>query len=304
MSTINPNATKIVPPTVIDLKQRSDAWFAYRLEHIGSSETPIILYQSFWDTPFSLFLKKTGQKNGNKDNRATDHGHANEGFAREWYTQETGNFVTPAVLEMAAWPEWMLFDDWDHLTPNVLSWSGDGYSKKFSLAVEIKCPFELEGHLEALEGKVPDEYWGQVQQALLVSGAGKLHYVSYYPEHKTPGVILTVTLDRDWVATQMLPALDKFWGWVKNKEFPIPKGEQTCTGDAEVALAEDARVAFAMWKEGERRYQQAKAKLMKFCGPYAKPHCGKIDIIQSFRKGYSYQADVSPTITLSIKRLE
>src|SRR5712671_2884064 len=101
MATINPTTSATtIGPKIIDIEQRSDAWYDFRRTHIGGSDSPIIMRTSFWDTPFSLYLLKTGQKVNKKDNRATDHGHANEGFARQWYQEETGNFVNPAVLEM------------------------------------------------------------------------------------------------------------------------------------------------------------------------------------------------------------
>lgn len=300
---VNQNS-KDVAPAMIDLKQRSEEWHAFRLMHLGSSETPIILRTSFWESPFGLFLLKTGQKKPKKENAATNHGHEEEPWALDWYTNETGNFASPAVLEMRAWPEWMLYDDLQYLTPEVLSWSADGWSKRSKLAVEIKCPFEIEAHLQALEGTVPAEFYPQTQHALLVSGAERLDYVSYYPDHKIQGVVIPVSLDRDYVVGTMLPALDQFWGYVKKNDYPIPSGEHTFIGEAEIELAEKARIAFAMLKEAERTYETAKARLLGFCGPYAKSHVGKIDVIQTYRRGYSYDATVAPTITLSIKRHE
>lgn len=53
------------------------------LTHIGGSETPAIMGLSRWQSPYGIYLKKTGNIEQSKDNFVFDRGHACEWFVAE-----------------------------------------------------------------------------------------------------------------------------------------------------------------------------------------------------------------------------
>lgn len=301
MSQVNP-ATVSAPPEIVRLKQGSEEWHEFRKTHIGASEVPIILRKSRWSNPYALYLEKIGQKKRKQENDATSHGHENEPKARELYELQTGFFGAPAVLCMTDWPEWMLYIDYDHVKPEMLSCSADWYSatKKETRTAEIKCPYEIENHQLAREGTVPEEFWSQVQENLFVTQADVCDYVSFW-EGKI--VIIPVTLDQTYVCEKILPAVDQFCKWLKDG-YPLPEGEHDFHSPEHVAAGDEASKAFAMLKAAERRYEAAKTRLAEFCWPYRKSHVGPVDVVQTHYKASHREFDSPAYIKFEVKRLD
>jgi putative phage-type endonuclease len=289
-------------PEKIDIAANSPEWLALRKKSIGASDSPVILRVSPFQEPFSLYLNKIGEKDDKKANEQQQHGHDTEAKALEAYIAQTGNFCSPVMLRMKEWPEWYLAKMFcDHLTPEILTVSTDGYSAKKRLTVEIKCPIEIGDHITAREGHVPEKYWPQLQHNLLVSDAVRCDYVSFFRDEC---IVIPVTLDRAYVAEELIPKLDEFWGWVKNKSYLIPAKDSVCTfeGEAELKLAQEAAEALAMMKAAEESFNAVKAKLMRYVFPYAKSIIGEIEVLQTYRKGSTYTVTQSPSLSFTIRR--
>lgn len=145
---------------IIQLKQGSADWLAYRLTMRNASETAAVLGVSPWTTPYQLWLLKTGRKQ-QAVTPAMQHGTALEPLARAAYEEQTGFIMQPLVMQDGAY-----------------SASLDGMTLEGDLIVEIKCPVRGQDSAlwkEVQAGWVPDHYAAQIQHQLMVSGAALAH---------------------------------------------------------------------------------------------------------------------------------
>lgn len=222
-----------------DFEQGSPDWLRWRLEHLGGSDANLIAaffldvdypYGSWAGAElYKLWSLKTGRtpiKDGAGDYEGDPkvHGRKTEPVAREWYSMETGELCAPVCGVHSEIP---------YLAASLDGWTGE-------FGVEIKCPTEPQQHRLVKEGRVPEQYYAQVQHNLFVTGAAKLDFVSFY---KGEGIILPVTAD-DTFLPQLRRAEDAFWQWVETKKFgAIPQGEYT------IPETEGAHKQFENWGE-------------------------------------------------------
>ena len=81
----------------IILKPKShEEWLKMREDGVGASEVAAILGLSPWETPFSLYLKKTHQVPPTEENDAMRRGHYLEDAVVQWWMHETGEQVIKA----------------------------------------------------------------------------------------------------------------------------------------------------------------------------------------------------------------
>ena len=73
-----------------------DEWLKMRGAGIGASEVAAVIGISPWETPFSLWLKKTGQVPPTEENDAMRRGHYLEDAVVQWWMHETGEQVIKA----------------------------------------------------------------------------------------------------------------------------------------------------------------------------------------------------------------
>lgn len=71
-------------------------WLAERTRGIGASEVAAVVGLSPWDTPFSLWLKKTGQVPPEPENQAMRMGHLLEPVIAQLWEEETGGRIVKA----------------------------------------------------------------------------------------------------------------------------------------------------------------------------------------------------------------
>ena len=82
-------------PIIIRPKSHEE-WQKAREDGIGASEVAAILGLSPWETPFSLYLKKTHQVPPTEENDAMRRGHYLEDAVVQWWMHETGEQVIKA----------------------------------------------------------------------------------------------------------------------------------------------------------------------------------------------------------------
>jgi len=82
-------------PVIIRPKSHEE-WLAEREKGIGASDVAAILGISFFDSPFSLWLKKTGQATPEPENVAMHLGHLLEPVVVQLWEEETGEKVIKA----------------------------------------------------------------------------------------------------------------------------------------------------------------------------------------------------------------
>jgi putative phage-type endonuclease len=160
---------------IVKLVQGTPKWHDHRARSRNASETPAVLGVSPWQTPYGLWLLRTGRK-VQEVTPAMQHGSELEPAARAAYEKLTGTVMEPLVL-----------------TDGDYSASLDGITLGGELILEIKCPFKgraSELWKSVAAGEVPAHYWWQVQHQLMVVGAALAHL---YVFDGTEGLLLDVT---------------------------------------------------------------------------------------------------------------
>src|SRR5271166_4064737 len=163
-------------PTIERLHQNTPEWHRWRRQGIGASDAPVIMGETAFKTPRTLWSIKTGRMQEASAGPAARRGRELERFARRAYERQTGIQVEPLCLVHEEF-EWMRA-------------SLDGLSFDGSTLVEIKCPLSLRDRAAAREGHVPSQYHAQLQHQLEVSGASQAHYWSF---HGTDGVLVEIS---------------------------------------------------------------------------------------------------------------
>lgn len=82
-------------PVIIRPKSHEE-WLKAREEGVGASEVAALVGLSPWETPFSLYLKKTHQVPPTEENDAMRRGHYLEDAVVQWWMHETGEQVIKA----------------------------------------------------------------------------------------------------------------------------------------------------------------------------------------------------------------
>ncbi len=181
------------------IKHSDDAsWLALRAQGIGSSEVGTILGVNKWQTPYSLWLQKTGQAPATKTNIAMRVGHELESFVAQLYEEQTGNVV-------------------DKTTEG--NWSIRNDMRPYTIASPDRiCKAKVDGHDILLECKttqiavdydnIPPYWFCQVQYLLACSGLedGAIAWLVGNHDFGTKRIVK----DENFL-TWMFERLDKFW---------------------------------------------------------------------------------------------
>jgi putative phage-type endonuclease len=174
--------------TIVQLKQGSQEWLAYRQKMFNASETAAVLGVSPWMTPYQLWLSKTG-RTVTKATAAMQHGTHMEPAARAAYELQTGHVIQPLVLQDGRY-----------------SASLDGMNLDGNLIVEIKVPYKGQASRlwqDAVVGTVPEYYRLQVLHQLMVSGAALAHFWVFDGNQS-----LLISIERDEAAME---AISRGW---------------------------------------------------------------------------------------------
>jgi putative phage-type endonuclease len=214
---------------ILKLVQGTPAWHEHRANSRNASETPAVLGVSPWQTPYQLWLLRTGRAE-QKVTYPMLRGTALEAAARAAYELHTGHVMEPLVL-----------------ADGNYSASLDGITLAGDLVLEIKCPMkgpdsDLWKAVEA--GQVPEYYAWQIEHQLMVSGARLAHLWVFDGEQ---GRLLEV-LARPERWPEIRAAWDKFMKRIESDSPPSLSERDTRTRE-DVA-----------WKEAAARYIAAKAQ--------------------------------------------
>jgi putative phage-type endonuclease len=182
------------------LTQQTEEWHKLRKQKIGASDAPVIMQVSPWKTPLQLWEEKT-LGTVSVPNRAQQRGLDLEQKARDEFEKMTGVYLRPRV-KLHATIEWMMA-------------SLDGCSIDGETVAEIKCAGERD-HSMAVNGKVPDHYFPQLQHQLEVCELDCVHYFSFDGEK---GVIVKVYRDDAYIK-EMLSKEKEFWERMMNQNPP------------------------------------------------------------------------------------
>ena len=149
-------------PIIIKPKDR-DAWLKAREDGIGASEVAGVVGLSPWQTPFSLFLLKTGQVPPVEENEAMHLGHLMEGVVVQLWEEKTG---FKAVKSSA---KDIIYQDpehpWRKCTPDRIAYEVGEDGKRKKVLLEIKT-----SRSEFDPDNLPVYYLCQVQYQMHITG--------------------------------------------------------------------------------------------------------------------------------------
>lgn len=160
------------------IEQGTKEWLQLRKTKITATDAAIILNMNPWKTRRQLYDEKISDVNYSPMTPQMQRGIDLEPMARFEFTIMTGVHVNPAVF----------VKDWQMA-------SVDGISEDGSLLVEIKCPGST-AHNLALQGKVPEYYYPQLQHQMHVCGLSKMVYFSYDGSN---GALVFIDRDQEFI---------------------------------------------------------------------------------------------------------
>jgi putative phage-type endonuclease len=191
---------------ILKLVQGSPAWLEHRRKYRNASETPAVIGVSPWQTPYQLWLERTGRAQP-KINAAMIRGAELEPAARAAYEKLTGNVVEPLVV-----------------VDGEYSASLDGITLSGEVLVEIKIPMQgrnSQTWQAIVANEVPEPYFWQIQTQLMVTGAALGHL---YVFDGTGGALVEVSPEsRSW--DRIRSDWNVFWDFL-TKDQPPPLSER------------------------------------------------------------------------------
>lgn len=181
--------------------QGSSEWLEMRRNHIGASDTPIILGLSKWKSPYQLWMQKLGLVEDDIKTPQMQRGIDLEPEARELFNDLMGLDLFPYVA---------FSDEYNFM---MASLDGtDSAKKERKHILEIKCPGR-EDHLKAINGVIPDHYMPQLQKQMIVTNLSSCFYMSYVT--KNDYKIISVNKDRDY-CKKIIDKECEFWYYIQN----------------------------------------------------------------------------------------
>jgi putative phage-type endonuclease len=189
--------------------ERED-WIQWRHKFIGGSDAPIVMGVSKYKTPLQLYeVKILPKAPPEESNFIMERGNRVEPKIRALFNLHYEHNMEVALLQSEAFP--------------FMSVSLDGLEGKD--ICEIKMASK-EDHAEVKLGIVPAHYYPQVMHELLVSGAERCWYISYWDpaqrenEIKTEHMeVLEVLPDPAYFKT-LIKAETEFWKCVQDRTPP------------------------------------------------------------------------------------
>lgn len=254
-------------PTLVQLPQGSAEWLTYRRSRFNASESAAVLGLNPWQTPYQLWLEKTGRAQ-TAPNAAMLRGTEMEPLARLAYEQQTGLIMQPVVLEAGRF-----------------SASLDGLTLEGDLVLEIKCPgrgAQSDLWKAVAAGQVPGHYQTQVQHQLMVSGARIAHLWVYDGAN---GLLLEVQRDESlmeriqtgWASFQ--PYLDK--------DIPPPLSDRDTRSRNDPAWTQAAKTYATLKHQADALAQQLEAARSELVAlaQHPKENGAGVTVTQFWRQG-------------------
>jgi len=225
-------------------------WTREHGQRINAGDAAPILYESPFDSPYQLWLRKTGRVPAKEQTPEMQSGNVTEPAIFAWYEQRTGLKGQSQV--------WMAYEDAEFIQAKADFW----HPESRHLA-EFKAPTkdDSKDHLLAKEGQVPYHYWLQCQHLMNVFGVEQMAFVSWRAadDHVTVEVPRS---DEFWLFT-MLPAYMEFQHRVEENAWPKPQGQCEEQSEEWAMHARRRMEAKAMIREAEFRLDRAEAALKR-----------------------------------------
>lgn len=146
-----------------ELKSNADEYLKWRSSKLGASEVPAIMGVSPYDTSYGLWLKKTGRaKSEWQSNPAIEIGNRFEASARSLFEMKVDLDFPPTIVVSEEY--------------NFMHASLDGFNAEAKAVLEIKNVSGDKVFQDALNNKIAEHYYDQVQQQLYLSKADVAYF--------------------------------------------------------------------------------------------------------------------------------
>jgi len=180
---------------LLKLNQGTEEWHAFRRCHIGASDAPVIMGVNKYKSLEKLWNEKV---NGIQEveNGYMARGKILENEALAYFENQMSSFWFPEVV---------LHEEYDWCSASL-----DGLEINHTAFVEIKCPGE-KNHSLAKEGKVPEQYYPQIQHQFACTGLNTGFYFSY---DGYEGCVVEVERNDKYIQ-EMLEREFEFWNLIK-----------------------------------------------------------------------------------------
>lgn len=189
-----------VKPNIIRPKDRAE-WLEVRKSGIGASEVAAVVGLSPWDTPFSLWLKKTGQIPPEPENVAMRLGHLLEPVVVQLWEDRTGWKAVKASAKDIIYqdPE----HPWRKVTPDRIAYEVGTEGKRSKTLLEIKT-----SSMDFDPDDLPSYYLAQCQYQMHVT---QIHvcYLCWLTNGRYYGDA-RLEYDKEF-AQYLVSQVDKFW---------------------------------------------------------------------------------------------
>jgi putative phage-type endonuclease len=182
------------------LVQGSNEWIALRKTKVTASDAAVIMGMNPWKTPYILWQEKLDLVPPTEINEAMQRGIDLEPIARDLFNLKMGMEFEPAVV---------FHENYDWMMASL-----DGISFLGSI-VEIKCPGE-KTHAIALNGKIPEYYYPQVQHQIACADTQFAYYFSF---DGIDGVMVGIDRDQAFIDAY-IPKAREFYECIINKTPP------------------------------------------------------------------------------------
>lgn len=218
-------------------------WLDIRRTLITATDMVVLMGAHKWGkTPRILYEQKL---NGQGD-------YLNGAMARGMYLEEEARVAFEELTGHRVEPEFVISDDYVWACASL-----DGYNSE-GVIVEIKSACK-EDHTEALEGKVPDHYYPQIQWQMVVTGKKSAYYMSYHPGQEQKCAIVKCELDEEY-AKRMIQKGQEFLQCLRDEIFPDLEAADCVPIEEEAFLEDEKKLANLMMQHDEVKEEMATLK--------------------------------------------
>lgn len=200
--------------TINTAKLSHQDWLELRRGYIGGSDVAVALGQSKYQTPYMLWLEKTGRFEFDTSNPVTDFGNIWEPYARDHFRKVTGmEVVDDQIMRIHPNP------DYSMLSANV---DGVILSKELGRGIlELKTTttnyFRVDGDIE----NVPLGYRLQIQHYLGITRYDFAYLLVYYRDTCTYSKPLLIEPNHELIDSNN-QQLAKWWKQYVEQDQPPP----------------------------------------------------------------------------------
>ncbi|CAB4133810.1 COG5377 Phage-related protein, predicted endonuclease [uncultured Caudovirales phage] len=264
---------------IVALEQGSPEWLDFRRDKVTATDANYIMGASHWKTKIQLYKEKKDPNYKSETNERMQRGIDLEPIARALFCAKTGHKMVPKVV-VKDWAMASLdgINDWNEI-------------------LEIKCPGDKD-HQIALNGKVPDHYYPQLQHQMWVCDSEKAFYFSF---DGFDGVIVEVKRDEAYIEKMILEEF-KFYMCLRENTPPEPEESDYIQRDDDLwgQCVSQWHTVHAAIKELEKEEEELKNQLIFLSGESNSRGAG-ISLCKVVRKGAIDYAKVPILKTIDLE---